>query len=135
VGQVSVGKDERGTGLISTIFGVLMFLLFLLLGAHVLMHLYAASVLTANAFDAARLVSGAGADHARAQHQAEAQARQRMGAFAERVEPFDWSATTADDVVLTVRADTPDLLPGALASLAGMDTFTRTVRLRVEVFR
>ncbi len=114
-----------------------MFLLFLLVGAHVLIHLYAASVLTANAFDAARVVSGAaaGVNRAQAQVQAEAEARQRLGSFEGRVAPFDWSATTDDDVVLTVRGDTPDLLPSGIANLVGMDTFERTIRLRVEVFR
>jgi Flp pilus assembly protein TadG len=119
------------------ILGVWMFLLFLLLGAHVLIHLYLASVLTVNAFDAARVVSGAaaGENRAQAQGQAEAAARQRLGSFAGQVAPFDWSGTTADDVVLTVRADTPNLLPAAVAGLIGMDTLERTVRLRIEVFR
>ncbi|MGH8933569.1 MAG: hypothetical protein ACRDZO_23780 [Egibacteraceae bacterium] len=130
-------SDEDGSGLISTLFGVVMFMLFLLLGAHVLMHLYASSVLTVNAFDAARIVSGAsaGANRGASQARAEALARERLGSFGTRVEPFDWSASDGDNIVLTVRADTPDLLPGRIAGLVGMDVLERTVRLRVEVFR
>lgn len=128
---------EDGSGLISTVFGVVMFMLFLLLGAHVLMHLYASSVLTVNAFDAARVVSGAGsgANRGAAQARAEAEARGRLGAFGARVEPFDWSGSDGDNTVLTVTADTPNLLPGRVAGLVGMDVAQRTVRLRVEVFR
>jgi Flp pilus assembly protein TadG len=133
----SVCNDEQGTGLVSTILGVWMFLLFLLLGAQVLIYLYLASVLTVTAFDAARVVSGAaaGSNRAQAQAQAEADALEDLGSFAGQVAPFDWSGTTADDVILTVSADTPNLLPGAVADLIGMDTLERTVRLRIEVFR
>jgi hypothetical protein len=114
----------------------MMFLLFLLLGAHVLIHLYASSVVTANAFDAVRIVSGSasGPDRAGAAAVAEHEARARMGAFADRV-TFRWDKLEGDEVELTVRADTPDLLPARFARLIDMDVFERQIRLRVEKFR
>lgn len=112
-----------------------MFLMFLLLGAHVLIHLYASSVVTANAFDAARIVSGsaAGEDLAGAAAAAESEALGRMGAFADQV-TFTWDLGE-DQVELMVSADTPDLLPAQFAELIDMDVFQRTIRLRVEKFR
>jgi hypothetical protein len=57
-----------------------------------------------------------------------------LGRFGQRVE-FDWSATTADEVVLRVQADTLRFtLPGLPATL-GFDRIDRTVRARVEVVR
>jgi hypothetical protein len=113
-----------------------MFLLFLLLGAHVLIHLYASSVVTANAFDAVRIVSGSasGQDRDGAAAIAEQQARARMGQFADRV-MFRWDKLGSDEVELMVRADTPDLLPAQFARLIDMDVFERRIRLRVERFR
>ncbi|MGH8884811.1 MAG: hypothetical protein ACRDYX_06495 [Egibacteraceae bacterium] len=114
----------------------MMFLGFLLLGAHVLMHLYASSVVTANAFDAVRIVSGSASGHDRAGAAAVAEqgARARMGSFGDRV-AFHWDKLGPDEVELTVRADTPDLLPAQFAELVNMDVFERTIRLRVEKFR
>lgn len=113
-----------------------MFLLFLLLGAHVLVHLYASSIVTANAFDAVRIVSGSasGEDRARAAAVAEGQARARMGSLGSRV-AFHWDKLGPDEVELTVRADTPDLLPAQFARLIDMDVLQRRIRLRVERFR
>ncbi|MGH8902817.1 MAG: hypothetical protein ACRDYA_14370 [Egibacteraceae bacterium] len=112
-----------------------MFLMFLLLGAHVLIHLYASSVVTANAFDAVRIVSGSASeqDLAGAAATAEGEARARMGEFADQV-TFSWDLGV-DEVELMVQADTPDLLPAQFAQLIGMDVFQRTIRLRVERFR
>jgi hypothetical protein len=113
-----------------------MFLLFLLLGAHVLVHLYASSVVTANAFDAVRIVSGSASeqDRAGAAATAEHEARARMGEFGDRV-TFHWNTLGGDEVELLVQADTPDLLPAQFARLIDMDVVQRRIRLRVEKFR
>lgn len=134
-GWTAPAKDERGVGLVSTLSGVAIFMAFLLLGAHVLVHLYATSVLTANAFDAARIVSGSssGEDRVGAAARAQAQALAQMGGFADRV-AFTWEQLGPDEIVLTAAADTPNLLPALLARGLGMDMVERTVRLRVEAF-
>ncbi|MDP8969034.1 MAG: hypothetical protein M3N52_00690, partial [Actinomycetota bacterium] len=63
----SAADGEAGTGLVSSLAGITAFLGFLLPAVQVLIHLYATSVVSAAAFDAARLASGAsGADAAAA---------------------------------------------------------------------
>lgn len=50
-------RSEEGSGPITSVFGVAMFLGFLLLASQVLIHLYATSTVTAIAFDEARRAS------------------------------------------------------------------------------
>jgi hypothetical protein len=50
-------SDERGTVAVSSLVGVVILLLFLLLSTQVLVHLYATSTVTAVAFDTARRAS------------------------------------------------------------------------------
>ena len=64
----------------------------------VLFNLYATSVVTAVAYDAARRVAGADGGPG-SMAQAEAEARQSLGRYADRVN-FDWSATDGETVVL-----------------------------------
>src|SRR5687768_13185417 len=78
---------ERGAGLIGTLAGVTVFLALLLFAVQLLFNLYAASAVTAAAYDAARVVAGSdGGDLGRA----EAHARQVLGRYADRV-TFSWS--------------------------------------------
>ena len=114
----------RGTGLIGTVVGVLVFLSFLLFAAQLVLSLYATSVVTAVAYDAAKTVAGAdaGATGA-AQRQATVAVRRSLGRLGDRAE-LQWSRE-GDDVVLRVRA--------SRASLLG--DVERTVRVRVETVR
>ena len=125
--------DERGGGPISIWFGFSAFLVLLLFATQVMFNLYAASVVTAVSYDAARRVAAAdgGTDHAA---QAEADARQSLGRYASRVS-FDWSGTTGDEVVLRVQASNPNILLPAVAGRAAFDQLDRTIRVRVERFR
>src|SRR5687767_4705830 len=82
---------ERGTGLIGTVVGVLVFLSFLIFATQLVLSLYATSVVTAVAYDAAKTVAGADAgasDDAR--REATVVARRALGRLGEQVE-LRWS--------------------------------------------
>jgi hypothetical protein len=121
--------DERGGGPISIWVGFSVFLVMLLFAAQVLFNLYAASVVTAVSYDAARRVAGSDGGTSY-MAEAEAKARVSLGRYERWVE-FDWDGTTDEEVVLRVQADTPSLLPAA----TGLDRLDRTIRIRVERFR
>ena len=104
----------------------------LLFAAQVLIGLYARSVITAAAFDAARSVAGAGAaSDPGAVPRAEALARSRLGGFGGHL-TFLWREVGPDRVVLEVRGRTPAFLPRALEPTSSVD---RTVIVRMERFR
>ncbi len=98
-----------------------------------LFNLYATSVVTAVAYDAARRVAGADGGPG-SMAQAEAEARQSLGRYSDRVS-FDWSATDGETVVLAVHAENPHMLLPAVAGPLAFDEIDRTVRVRVERFR
>lgn len=127
--------DERGGGPISIWFGFSVFLVLLLFATQLLFNLYAASVVTAVSYDAARRVAaddvgGLGTTQA----DAESDARRSLGRYAGRV-TFDWSGSTGDEVVLRVEARNPNVLLPVIAGRAAFDHLDRTVRVRVERFR
>ena len=125
--------DERGGGPISIWIGFSLFLVMLLFAVQVLFNLYAASVVTAVSYDAARRVAGreGGTTYIA---EAEDQARQALGRYSSQVD-FDWSATTADEVVLRVQAENPSVLLPVAAGPAAFQRLDRTIRIRVERFR
>jgi hypothetical protein len=128
--------EETGAGLLSTLLGVTAFLILLLFGVHVVLNLYAASTVTAVAFDAAREVAGADGGPA-AQAAAEARARDVLGrAGRPDVLRLAWAYPSTDGdgepdlVELRVRAESPSaFLPGVPLPLASVD---RTIRVRLE---
>ncbi len=127
---------ERGAGLVATLVGALVFLLCLLFAVQVLVGLYARSVVTAAAYDAARAVAGGGAfGDAGGQDAtvaaAEATARSDLGAIGSRVD-FNWQEVDANRVELEVRVAVPQFVPVRLAPLMVID---RTVIVRTETFR
>lgn len=125
--------DERGGGLISIWIGFSVFLVMLLFAVQVLFNLYAASVVSALSYDAARRVAGSdgGAGYV---NEAEAQARQSLGRYESRVS-FDWTGSTGDEVVLRVQSDNPSVLLPVLRGPAAFHHLDRTIRVRVERFR
>jgi hypothetical protein len=128
------GRGEAGTGVIGSVVGVLVFLLLLLFAVQVLVGLYATTVVTATAYDAAKTAAGATARHSDgAQARAVADARRRLGRLGEQAE-FTWS-TSPDSLALTVRAPRPRLLPRSLVGALGPPDVVRTVRVRVETVR
>jgi hypothetical protein len=121
---------------VGTLAGFMVFLCFLFLAVHVLVGLYATSVVTASALDGARRVAGARVEHddaasvQRARRDAEAHVRELLGRAGSRAR-FDWSGSDADEVQLRVTMPAPRLLP-ALGRTLGLDEIDRTVRVRVE---
>jgi hypothetical protein len=109
----------------------------MMFAVQVLYNLYATSVVTAAAFDAARVVAGGAATGDRRDAEADGRARFRalVGRYAARhVETLDFGESTDDVIVLHVRARNPSLLPGRPAA-AAFGTIDRRIRVRVERFR
>jgi hypothetical protein len=119
---VGGGVGERGAGTIATLTGAVVFLAFVLFAVQLCLHLYASSTVGAVTADAAVLVARGGADEAAA----EARARDLLGEVGERAS-FDWSASTAEVVVLHVTAPSRHVL-----AVPGLDEVDRTVRVRRE---
>jgi hypothetical protein len=127
-GSGSRADGEAGVGLVGSLAGVTAFLVLLLFAVHLVLNLYATSVVTAAAFDAARVVAGADGDEAAA----ERQARELLDGYAPDELSFEWR-TGPDVVELRVVARHPtSLLPAGIVPFQEVD---RTVRVRVERFR
>ena len=120
--------DETGSGATSALAGVAAFLAFLLLAVQVLIHLYATSMVSAAAFDAARLAS---AEASAGPAVARTHGLALLGDYGRRVRSFDITVG-ADDVVVRVRAASPALVPVALARVLSADSIDRTVTMRRE---
>lgn len=125
--------NERGGGLVQLWVGFSVFLVMLLFAVQVLFNLYAASVVTAVSYDAARRVAGSDGGPGYVA-EAEDQARQSLGRYARRV-TFDWSASSPEEVVLRVQSDNPSVLLPVAAAPVAFDKLDRTIRIRVERFR
>jgi hypothetical protein len=130
---------EAGTGLVSTVAGVAVFLAFLFFAVQLLFNLYATSVVTTTAYDAARDVASGEIDHTdeasvhAAEQRAEAELRDRLGRYSSRV-TVDWRSSDESTIRLHVTAQNPDLLFHS-AGLLGFDQIDRTVTVRVEEVR
>ena len=125
--------DEAGAGIISSVIGVLVFLVLLLFAVQVIYGLYATSVVTAVTYDAAKAVAGSdGGDQARAV--AQRTAVRQLGRYGSDVE-FDWDASDADAIRLEVRARRPTVLPRQLVGDSFLGEIVRTVRVRRETVR
>lgn len=129
-------RGDAGTGLVLTVAGVTVFLAFLLFATQLLVGLYATSVLTSVTHQAAHQVATnpSGPFDAAVRARAEAEARQALGRFADRVE-FSWAGTDVDYVRLHVHAENPRLLVLAVGEPLGFETVDRVVEVRVERFR
>lgn len=126
-----VRPRDRGAGLFSAAFGLVIFLAFLMLAVQVLVSLYATSVVTGAAYDAARYAARTG-------DAGTAEAR-----FARSVGGADVSASISvidgangpDQVVVTVTGKAPTFLAGRFAANLPFGTIDRTIRIRGESFR
>jgi hypothetical protein len=128
------GSREAGAGLLSTVAGVVVFLVFLLFAVQLLFGLYASSTVNAVANDAA--VRAASAD-APPLEVIEAQARETLGEVGESAD-FRWATDDvdrdgdADTVVLEVVTRPPRFIPRSVGGSIGLDEVRRTVRVRLE---
>jgi hypothetical protein len=132
-------SSEAGTGLIGSIVGVTVFLVLLLFAVHLVLNLYGTSVVTAAAFDAARLRAG-GAGATASEAEAERQVLELLGGYAAggRLQ-MSWSYPDTDgdgeaDVVAlrVVAAHPTDLLAGVRFPFQNID---RTISVRMERLR
>ena len=116
--------DDHGVGAVTTVVGTTVFLAMMLLAAQVLLNLYAASVVTSAAFDAARFAAAGGTETA-----AEARARELIGRHGDSA----LVEVTKHDGVVTVRlrVDNPSLIP-ALSRRLALARVDRTVTMRAE---
>ena len=122
-------RGERGAGIVSSLAGVTMFLAFLLLAVHVVIGLYAASVVTDAATAGARRVAGSLlTDDPDAPIGAEAKIRTALGALGDSAS-ITWDLDP-DTVAVTVRVRRPTFLRAF-----GAGSIERTVRVRREVLR
>ena len=116
--------DDRGVGAVTTVVGVTVFLAMMLLAAQILLNLYATSVVTSAAFDAARVTAAGGTERA-----GEARARELLG---RRGESALVEVSRRNGVVTArLRVDNPALIPGLARRLA-LARVDRTVTMRAE---
>lgn len=110
---------------------MLVFLVLLLLAVQVTYHLYATSMVTAAAFDGARLAAGASSSPGDEQS-ARRHVLDLLGTYGrEHVETVD-VRREGDVLALRVVARNPGFLPSHLRRPMGLDRIDRTVRVRIE---
>lgn len=126
---------ERGAGTFGTAAGFLVFLLLMFAAVQILFNLYATSMVTAAAHDAARQVAGfaASGDRCGAVDDAEADFVERLGDYGTAGHAtLEWVCTDPDVVTVRVIARHPSILPARLAGLGTLAELDRTIRIRVE---
>lgn len=123
---------ERGSGVLSTTFGVGVVLVLLFFASHLLLNLWLISVVDDVATDAAVTVARvpAGEDLGRAQALALERARSTLGNIGDRVHmEFE---SNDESVVLHVTAPELRLLPSSVADPLGDDGIDRTIVIARE---
>ena len=125
---------DAGSGLLSSLAGVVVFLVFLLFAVQLLFGLYATSTVNAVANDAATRAASAEAPPL---PRIEADARASLGEVG-RTARFTWRSDDADGdgeldtVVLEVVAQPPRFVPDSIGGAVGLDEIRRVVRVRRE---
>jgi hypothetical protein len=127
--------------MLSSLFGLTVFLLFLLLAVQVLVGLYATSTVRATLHDAASRVAagGAGTEPATLAGLAD-QAEASLGAMGDRTEirlrlADDDGDGAADVVIGDAVAVPPRFVPRWLGGMVGFEDIRASVRVRIERFR
>ena len=123
-------RPDAGTAIVGTIVGFLILMVLLLFATQLIVRLYAESALTAAATRAAESVATAPSP-ALEVGAAEAAARGQLGTFGSSHLSFVWEEVDAQQVVLLVRAQSPEFLPG----LSAWSRIERMVTIRTERFR
>lgn len=122
-----VMRAETGSSSVGSVFGVAMFLGFLMLSSQVLVHLYTASTITAVAFDAARRASGEGGTCARAETDAIA----RLGSWGAGPD-VTVTCTRVDETTEVTIAGPSPARSLALFGRSAVDRIERGARFRTE---
>jgi hypothetical protein len=128
--------DQAANGPVTVVFGVAVFLVFLLVSSQVIVHLYATSTVTAAAFDAARRVAaedggacGPGGSHAREQ------ATRVLGRYAaDAGGAMQVECVVVDELVrVTVSGPSPArAMARTLGGLTSLERIERTASVRLE---
>lgn len=126
---------ERGAGVIASTAGVLVFLVLMLAAVQIMFDLYATSMVTAAAHDAAREVAGfdAAADRCAMVPDAERRFVASLGDYARTARvSLQWTCGASDFVAVRVTAEHPTLIPGLAAGLLPLARVDRTIEVRLE---
>jgi hypothetical protein len=124
-------RDESGSGPISTVFGVAIFLGFLLLATQTLVHLYASSTVSTAVFDAARRGAAEGGGGCAT---AVARARSLLGDYGRHGDAQLHCVPNDESLQLTFRGPTPANLIGGFGRSIGRGGIERTATIRFERF-
>lgn len=131
-------STDRGSGLLGTVAGFLVFLLLMFAATQVLFDLYATSMVTSAAHDAARVVAGFdnADDRCGATVIGDRVFRDALGAYGnETTAALTWTCNDPDNVRVRVVADHPTMLPQLLVGLTGLGHVDRTIVVRAEQLR
>lgn len=121
-------SNERGVGVIGSIFGVCAFLGFLLLATHALLGLYATNVATSAAWNCARTI--ATQPESQTAHQlAQSKLEKQLAGLRNRSITIDMDN---ERVRVHVSATRPTFLPLALTKRASLTQIDRTATARIE---
>jgi len=129
------GCGERGSGLIGTSAGFLVFLLLLFAAVQILFNLYATTMVTTAAHEAAMKVAGfdASPDRCGAVPAAEAAFVDALGQYGrEGHATLAWTCNDPQRVIVRVTADHPTVLPQAVAGLFGLSHMSKIIEVRTE---
>lgn len=132
---VGRGPRDRGVGTIGTAGAFLVFLLLMFAAVQILFNLYATSMVTAAAHEAASDVAGlaAAGDRCGAVNAAEERFVERLGDYGRSGHAaLDWTCNDPDLVRVRVIANHPTILPPRLAGLTSLSALDRTIEVRVE---
>ncbi len=124
--------------MIGTATGFLVFLLLMFVAVQVLFNLYATSMVTTAAHDAARSVAyfGSSADRCAAVRAAQAAMEDSLGDYAKAGHvTTSWTCSDPNSVSVRVVATHPTILPPRMAGILSLGHLDRTIRVRVEEFR
>jgi hypothetical protein len=132
------GPDDRGSGLLGTLAGFFVFLLMMFAAVQVLFNLYATSMVTSAAHDAARVVAGFdnAPDRCAATELGDRVFADALGSYASETDArLTWTCADPAAVRVRVTVDHPTLLPPFLVGLTGLGHVDRTIVVRVEDIR
>lgn len=127
--------NDRGVGVLSTVFGLTFFLGFLLFATQLCLRLYQSSMLDADAYQAARAVARDAVQRGGPAAIAAAMAAQttRLEERYRSARPsIQWSDAMANDVVVDITIHPPSEVVTGLDSALGLTSIHRTARVHRE---
>jgi len=132
---VTTFSGDAGSSPVTAVFGVAMFLFFLLFASQVLLHLYATSIVTSAAFATATRVAAEDVGCGPGGATAEQIARGRLGGYGRRASLVVGCTVDGADTVVTIQAPSPARGLSTIGYGLSLDAIERTARVRTEEFR